>query len=713
MVTFLAAIALTSTLHPNHPNMPQPNLKSENSNLRPATTSPTSRGQSRKPGRMDWWREARFGMFIHWGLYSVLAGEWNGSKGHAEWIRETAHIPINEYEKLLGQFNPVKFDADAWAKMAKDAGMKYLVITSKHHDGFNLFDSPYTDWDVMNTPFKRDIMKELSAACKRQGIVFCMYHSIMDWHHPDYLPKRSWEGETWRNSTIEKIPTGFKPDFDRFNKYLQNEVRHIIQAYDPGVLWFDGEWESTWNHGYGQPLYDLCLAAKPSIIVNNRVDVSRGGMEGMSQDNKSAGDFGTPEQTIPATGMPGVDWETCMTMNGNWGYNAADKNFKSTKSMVQMLVDIASKGGNYLMNIGPKADGTFPDESIQRLKEIGVWMRQNGESIYGSSASPFKKLPWGRATTKKLGNNTRIYLHVFDWPSGGKLVVPGLGNFPLGAEAVGMKGKAAALKVERVGSDLVIGLPAKPTNDIDTVVALTVRGAPIVYEAPEILADAGEFVSSIKVTLKAGEGQAVVYTTDGSEPLPANKSNRTYKSDLVLSETTRIRARTFHNGKPVSGVVERRFEKVKPWPAKNTGVVAPKAGVEVMFLEGSMDKLPPIPAGVGGQLKVMPNFSIADDPKKENCARFFMGWINVPADDMYLFGVTSDDGSKLWIDGKVVVDNDGLHSSFAKSGAVPLAAGHHQIVVGWFNKTGGAELSVGVARLGEKLKPIPDGWLKH
>ena len=192
-----------------------------------------------KNKRMEWWRDARFGMFIHWGLYSVPAGQWGEEKNHAEWIRETAHIPVAEYEKLLTQFNPVKFDADQWVTYAKAAGMKYIVLTSKHHDGFCLFNTHYTDFNVMNTPFKRDILKELADACRKQGLKICWYHSIMDWHHPDYLPHRDWE------TTMSATDAG---SYDRYFAYLKNELKQILSDYgDISLLWFDGEWESTWH----------------------------------------------------------------------------------------------------------------------------------------------------------------------------------------------------------------------------------------------------------------------------------------------------------------------------------------------------------------------------------------------------------------------------------------------------------------------------------
>src|SRR6185295_6657851 len=220
--------------------------------------------------RLDWWREARFGMFIHWGLYSIPAGQWGKATGHAEWIRDTAKIPVEEYEKFRDQFNPVKFDADAWVAAAKAAGMKYICITTKHHDGFCLFDSNFTDWDVMSTPFHRDIMKEMSEACRKQGVTICWYHSIMDWHHPDYLPRRPWE----------KRPTE-GADFNRFNTYLKNEIGELLTNYGPiGVLWFDGQWEGTWTHERGLDLAAHVHKLQPDCIINNRVDKG-GGQYGM------------------------------------------------------------------------------------------------------------------------------------------------------------------------------------------------------------------------------------------------------------------------------------------------------------------------------------------------------------------------------------------------------------------------------------------------
>lgn len=420
--------------------------------------------------RMAWWREARFGMFIHWGLYAIPAGVWEGERvgGVGEWIMHSARIPVDEYERLAPLFNPVKFDADEWARIAAEAGMKYVVITSKHHDGFCLFDSAHTTWDVMDaTPFGRDIMKELSEACARRGLRMCWYHSIMDWHHPDYLPRREWDARPDAGA-----------DFDRYVQYLRGQVTELLTKYGPiGVMWFDGEWEETWTESHGKALYELCRSLQPEVIVNNRVGKGRSGMAGLTREGDFAGDFGTPEQEVPAMGLPGVDWESCMTMNDTWGYKEHDKNWKSGKELIRTLIDIASKGGNFLLNVGPTAEGEIPAASVDRLGQIGAWIDVNGESIYGTSASPFARLTWGRCTSRP----GRLYLHVFEWPESGRLIVPGLLNEIAGATLLET---GDSLTVEMDAAGVAIRVPAEAVDEIATVIALDIVGEPAVVEMP-------------------------------------------------------------------------------------------------------------------------------------------------------------------------------------------------------------------------------------
>ena len=412
--------------------------------------------------RMQWWQEARFGMFIHWGVYAVPAGEWKGKTiGRiGEWIMDHAQIPVEEYEPLAAQFNPVKFNAKQWVALAKKAGMKYIVITSKHHDGFCMYDSKLTGYDIVDaTPFKRDVLRELTDECRKQGVKMCFYYSIMDWHHPDYLPRRKWEKRSAEGA-----------DYNRYVEYMKGHLSELIENYDPALLWFDGEWEKTWTPEAGWELYEYLMALKPDIIINNRIGKGRSGMQGMDKEGRFAGDFGTPEQEIPATGLPGVDWESCMTMNNTWGYKKDDHNWKSTATLIRNLVDIASKGGNYLLNVGPTAEGLIPEASVQRLKEMGEWMAVNGESIYAATVNPIGELPWGRCTAK--GN--KLYLHVFDWPKDGKITVPG-SNIKV-KKAYLLADKKHKLTTGSKGDFVVIGnLPDSAPDEIDTVVVLEVK----------------------------------------------------------------------------------------------------------------------------------------------------------------------------------------------------------------------------------------------
>lgn len=443
---------------------------------------------SERPDRMAWWRDARFGLFIHWGLYSVPAGEWNGETNHEVWIRESAQIPLQTYDAFASEFNPVKFDADKWVTIARDAGVKYIVITSKHHDGFALFNSGQTNFDIMSTPFRRDILKELADACAKQNMTLCFYYSILDWHHPDYLPRRKWETDR---------PDG-NADFRRYVSYMKNQLNELLTNYGKvGVLWFDGEWESTWTHDQGEDLYRYLRHLQPDLIINNRVDKGRRDNAGMTSDSSFYGDFGTPEQEIPAKGLPGVDWESCMTMNDSWGYKKNDDNWKSSADLIQKLVDIASKGGNFLLNVGPTSEGLFPDSSISRLENIGAWMKVNGESINGTEASPFDTLAWGRCTQKKSGNSTLLFLHVFDWPDDGQLVVPGLRNKVLNAYALNDPERAkVSFRSTKTGPALDVRniIP----SDYVTVIALEINGTPIVNKETAILGHVGSDLFKLK-----------------------------------------------------------------------------------------------------------------------------------------------------------------------------------------------------------------------
>ncbi|HEY4416914.1 MAG TPA: alpha-L-fucosidase [Verrucomicrobiae bacterium] len=443
-----------------------------------AAVAPLPETPAQKAERMKWWNDARFGMFIHWGVYSVPAGEWNGNTNYAEWFLEETHMPVSQYEKYANQFNPTNFDALTWVKAAKAAGVKYIVITSKHHDGFAMYPTKLSDWSISRTPFKRDPLAELAAACKKEGIKFCLYYTVMDWHSSDWGVRRPWNDVAAKDGP---------PDMDRFENYMKGQLKEIITSYGPlGLLWFDGNWEKPWTAKRGQEIYNYVRTLQPSIIVNNRVGKPENTPGGGFAKTGEIGDYGTPEQTIPPTGFgPGVYWESCMTMNDHWGYNKADQNFKSAQTLVRNLIDCSSKGGNYLLNVGPTSAGIIPAPEVERLKEIGDWMKLNSVAIYGTSASPFKRLPWGRCTQKADGKNTILYLHVFDWPTDGKLVVPGLKNQIVDAYLLKPNwiGWHSHLKTAGGNDGVTISLPATAPDAISSTIVLKVKGAAEVDQA--------------------------------------------------------------------------------------------------------------------------------------------------------------------------------------------------------------------------------------
>jgi alpha-L-fucosidase len=395
--------------------------------------------------RMEWWRDATFGMFIHWGLYAIPAGEYNGNAipDIGEWIMENAKIPIPEYEKYAAQFNPKLFNAKEWVAVAVHAGVQYIVITTKHHDGFCLWDSKVTTYDVMDaSPFKRDIIRELTNECKKAGIQIGFYHSIMDWHQPDAKSAKYPHQQTE------------KPDWNKYREtYLKPQLKELITNYNPAILWFDGEWIDEWTEEQGKDLYAYLRTLKPDLIINNRIGKGRKGMNGMNAYEDAAGDFGTPEQEI-LQGTSTYDWESCMTMNDTWGFKKNDQNWKSAHDLLFNLVDITAKGGNYLLNIGPKADGTIPIESRDRLREMGDWLAINGEAIYATTS--LKNYGEQKVRYTKSRDGKYVYIIFFEGV-GEQLRLKNL-EIPDGAKMTMLGGKRS-MKWKREEGSIVIDVP--------------------------------------------------------------------------------------------------------------------------------------------------------------------------------------------------------------------------------------------------------------
>ncbi len=414
------------------------------------TTAAQASGPSEND-RTRWFREAKFGMFIHWGVYSML--------GRHEWVRQLCHIPLQEYQWYVDNFNPVEYNPDQWVALAQEAGMRYMVITSKHHDGFCIFDSKYTDYDIMHSKYHKDALGMLVEACRRRNMPLGFYYSIMDWHHPDYLPRRDWETDR---------PTE-GADLERYIEYMKNQLRELVTKYDPAILWFDGEWEHSLEELHAFEIEKMLRSLKPNMLINDR----------LFKRTPGHGDFGTPENYVPATGITNPDgsprlWEACYTMNWNsWGYNHYETEFHSGTQLIRQLIEIVSKGGNLLLNVGPTPQGTIQPEFVARLKYIGRWMKVNSEAIYGTTASVFNKLPFfGRCTVK--GN--RLYLHVMGWPLDHKLRLPGLKTKVVRAYL--LVDKKHDLSVRRRGNDVIIDLPERAPDLDATVVAVELAGKP-------------------------------------------------------------------------------------------------------------------------------------------------------------------------------------------------------------------------------------------
>lgn len=440
-----------------------------------------------KDQRMQWWREARFGMFIHWGVYSVPAGSWDGRQigGIGEWIMNRAKIPVADYQKMAKQFNPVNYDPDAWVKMAKDAGMKYIVITSKHHDGFALFETKASKWNVVDaTEYGKDLLKPLSEACKKYGIKLGFYYSqAQDWNNPGGSAARKVTKEGWANPDSVIIDAYTKEhnghwdpaqEKKTFAQYIDNvalpQVKELLTNYgDVAVLWWDTPTNMT--DDAATKLQSL-LALQPAIITNDRL-----------KRPNFPGDHKTPEQRIPnLKDLDGSDWETCMTMNGTWGFKSYDHDYKTPETLIRNLLDIASKGGNFLLNVGPTNLGEFPQESIDILAKMGQWMKINGEAVYATKASPWGLFEWGRCTKKETKEGTTLYFSVFEWPADGKLEISNFKNKISSARLLA-DGKKLKTTVSKDGV-LTIVLPSKAPDPIASVIKVIVTGKIVTKPVP-------------------------------------------------------------------------------------------------------------------------------------------------------------------------------------------------------------------------------------
>ena len=455
--------------------------------------------------RIAWFREAKFGMFIHWGLYSVLGGEWQGKQmpipsgraegglgeyladNNVELIMENFRIPLADYREVARRFNPVRFDAQAWVSLAKSTGMKYMVITAKHEDGFAMFHSKVSKYNIVDaTPFKRDPMKELSEACRREGIRLCFYYA----QRIDYEDPNSYSNY-WDYHEVKRDYAKY------FDGKAKGQVRELLTGYGPlGIIWFD---DQTHTPQQANEMTDLVRSLQPRCLVDGRVG-SFIGQEPVG-DYDVLGDHELP----PGEGQE--YFETPQTLNHSWGYHKFDHEWKPPREVIRQLVDVVSKGGNYLLDVGPTGEGIFPQPAVDILHTVGDWVGRNGESIYGTSPCPLGQLPWGRCTVK----GEKLYLHVFDWPQDGELSLVGLKNEV--KKGYLLADSSRTLGVSRDAGKLSVRLPGEPVDEQDTVVVLEMAGRPEVD--PPVVVQKGNSSIKLEYVTAVTAGKAIKRHTRG------------------------------------------------------------------------------------------------------------------------------------------------------------------------------------------------------
>ncbi|GGF64804.1 alpha-L-fucosidase [Paenibacillus albidus] len=418
---------------------------------------------STRAERTEWFLRDRLGLFIHWGLYSIPA--------RGEWIRGNERMSREHYMEYFAEFDAARYDPRAWAKAAKAAGQKYAVLTTKHHDGFCLFDSGLTDFKATNTPAGRDLVSEYVDAFRGEGIAVGLYYSIIDWDHQDYPGYGDRAHPDRSNEEVKDKPI----DFDRYLRYMHGQVKELLTNYGPiDIMWFDFSYDDmTGEKWKATELIRMIRSLQPNIIIDNRL----GGNIRAAEPEEYAGDFFSPEQIIPPGGIVDVNgspvpWEACITLNDNWGYHAGDRNYKSVKQVIRSLVECVSKNGNLLLNVGPDAKGEMTRESLEVLRGLGEWMRLNGDSIYGCGGSLLPKPEWGRYTQ----NGNLLYAHVYD---------RGIGPVYL----QGLNGRIKKARLLRDGSELKVEAPwmAKEYSDTAGGAFITLTGAELPDECDTVI----------------------------------------------------------------------------------------------------------------------------------------------------------------------------------------------------------------------------------
>lgn len=398
----------------------------------------------------QWLQDAKFGLFVHWGVYSVL--------GDGEWVMNNQRIDKKTYEKLPAFFNPVAYDPEEWVAIAKAAGMKYITITSKHHDGFAMFDSKLTDWDIVDrSPYKKDVLKMLAEECRKEGIKLFFYHSQLDWYQDNYYP---------RGNTGHTAGRPDKGDWYKYLDFMDGQLSELLTNYgEIGGIWFDGFWDKRDADWRLDKTYSLIHSLQPACLIGSNHHLAPFPGEDFQMFEKDLPGQKTtgfnPEQTVGTLPL-----ETCETMNNSWGFNLQDKNFKSTKSLIQYLVKAAGFNSNFLLNVGPMPTGKIQPEFVSTLKEMGVWLEKNGETIYGTRGGPIPPKSWGVTTY----NGNKIYVHILN-PEDNNLLIPDFGRKVKG---ITLFKTGAKLKYKQDAFGIVISVPREVIDETDTILVIDI-----------------------------------------------------------------------------------------------------------------------------------------------------------------------------------------------------------------------------------------------
>ncbi|MCK5145636.1 alpha-L-fucosidase [bacterium] len=640
--------------------------------------------------QIDWWRNARTGMLVHWSLSSTPDDVT---------MRNTAQIPKKIYTRYLESFNPKDFNADAWVLAAKNAGMKYIIVTAKHRDGFCFFDSRHTEFDIMSTPFKRDVMKEMADACHRHGMKIGWYYSIMDLHHQDYLSKGLWESSS----------SSVKDKYKRYFDYMARQMEELLGNYGPvDIMWFDGEWEETWTSEMGLKLYGWIKKIQPDIIVNNRIGAGRKGIDSFSGPGSFAGDFYSEENAIPKGRLGNSDWETIISMNDHWEWKEFDTKWTKSEKLLHMLSKVVSKGGNLLLNVGPGPDGKFPEPAMKRLSVIGKWMEYYGESIYGSDAGPFKSLPWGYCTQKKMGQLTRLYLHVWEFPKDGRLVLPGLYNRV--ETGFYLADPDWSISILKKNEDLVLKLPKEAFDPICSVIVLDIWGKADVSMPPEFMNNFDSFVDKMYFKLSSTRNNVTIrYALNGTNPTALSPE---YKKGIKLTANAMVTARCFRNGKPVSDPVRRNFRKVTPEPGQFFKVH--KKGWKYKYYRGNWEKPPLLEKLTPIKKGIIDNESLCKMDGSEGFGLELKGYLKIPKTGMYELTLLTDSRFTLQVGEKTYLsDTSSIKEQKENNLEVALSKGWHPIKLQYYNSSKKSKLYLLWRGPGIEKEIIPSNMIVH